>query len=334
MSKRANPAMIGTFVLGAFTLGVVTILMLSGGHWFQEHRQQILYFEGAAQGLQVGAPVVFLGVKVGSVKRIQLGLQRNNQKFLVAVTIEIEPEVVQARLGEQIDLRDQETMRQLVERGLRGQLRMQSFLTGQLYVGLDFYPDRPARFFATDPALNEIPTIPTTVEELTLKLESFHVEKFLNDMSVISASASKLLGTDETAELPQRLSRILTHLESFSRKLNDESAPVLDDLRADLAALNEALVAVTRAADRIAELAEPESPLFESLRHAGEELAGAALAVRELSVADSPTLERLNVLMQELARSARAVRLLAETIEQEPEAMLRGKHGQEDNHEQ
>jgi paraquat-inducible protein B len=332
MSKHANPALIGTFVLGAFVLGVITILMLAGGQWFQERRQQILYFEGAAQGLQVGAPVVFLGVKVGTVKRIQLGLEEGSRKFLVPVTIEIEPAAVLTRNGELIDLRDPETMRVLIDRGLRAQLRMQSFLTGQLYVGLDFYPDKPAHFFAIDSDLNEIPTIPTTVEELSLKLEGFPMEKFLNDMAAISASISKLLAADETAEMTQRLNRTLRHFESLAKKLDDESTPLLHDLRADLAELNTALVSVTGAAGRIAALADPELPLFKILTQAGEELAGAAKGVQELSDAGSPTLEHLDAVLQELSRAARALRLLAETLEQQPESMLRGKRRLEENH--
>ncbi|MDH3454673.1 MAG: MlaD family protein [Desulfuromonadales bacterium] len=332
MSKHANPALIGAFVLGAFALGVITILMLSGGQWFQERRQQILYFEGAAQGLQVGAPVVFLGVKVGTVKRIQLGLEEDSRTFLVPVTIVIEPAVVLTSRGEQIDLSDPQTMRQLIDRGLRAQLRMQSVLTGQLYVGLDFHPDKPIRYFASDGKLTEIPTIPTTVEELSLKLESFPMEKFLKDMAAISASVSKLLAADETAELPQRLSRTLDHFESLAKKLDDASAPMLRDLRTDLAALHAALAAVTSAAERVAALTDPQLPLFNNLTRAGEELAGAARGVRELSDAGAPTLERLDLVLLEISRAARALRLLAETIEQQPEALLRGKRRPEANH--
>ena len=73
MSRKANPTLIGAFVLGAVVLAIAATLLLAGGSWFGERRQHVLYFEGAAQGLQVGAPVVFLGVKVGTVKQIQLG---------------------------------------------------------------------------------------------------------------------------------------------------------------------------------------------------------------------------------------------------------------------
>lgn len=100
MSRKADPALIGAFVLGAIVLSVVTILLVAGDDWFRKHSQHMLYFEGAAHGLQVGAPVVFLGVKVGTVKHIQLGLDESNHKFVVPVTIEIEPHVVRSRDGE------------------------------------------------------------------------------------------------------------------------------------------------------------------------------------------------------------------------------------------
>jgi paraquat-inducible protein B len=332
MSRRANPALIGAFVLGAFTLGVVATLLLSGGEWFREHQQQILYFEGAAQGLQVGAPVVFLGVKVGTVKQIQLGLDEDSRKFLVPVTIEIVPSAVLSRSGEQVDLRDAKTLQQLVERGLRARLRMQSLLTGLLYIELDFHPDKPARYFAIDPTLHEIPTIKTTMDELSLKLEGFPMEKFLDDIAAISTSIRKLLAADETAELPQRLNRTLHNLESLAAKLDAGSDPLLRDLQSDLAALNRALAAVTSAANQVAALTTPESPLFSNLTRAGDELAGAARAVRALSEEGSPTLAHLETALQEISRAARALRLLAETLDQQPEALLRGKRGPEENH--
>jgi paraquat-inducible protein B len=325
MSRQANPALIGIFVLGAFILGVITLLLLSGGQWFQDRRQHILYFEGAAQGLQVGAPVVLLGVKVGTVKQIQLALMQDGHTFLVPVTIEIEPAVVQASNGEQVDLGDPETLRKLIERGLRAQLRMQSLLTGQLYISLNFYPDQPLRRVSDDPELSEIPTIPTAVEKFSLQLEDFPLDKFLQDVASISASMSKILAADETAELPQRLNRTLQHLESLAKKLDQESMPVLQGLRADIAVLGEALASLKNAADQVSALTDPSSPLFKNLTRASEELAGAALAVKKLSSEGSPTAIGLYEMLQEVAYAAHAIRILAETLEQHPQSIFWGK---------
>ena len=328
MSRQANPAMIGGFVVGALILGVITLLLLTGGQWFQQRRQHVLYFEGAAQGLQVGAPVVLLGVKVGTVKQIQLGLMQDGLTFVVPVTIEIEPAVVQASNGEQVDLGDPETLQQLISRGLRAQLRMQSLLTGQLYIGLNFYPDKPLRLVSDNPDLSEIPTIPTTAEKLSLTLEDFPMDQFLRDLASISASMSRLLAADATAELPQRLNRALQHLESLAQKLDRESRPLLQELRADLAVLNEALGSFKKAADQVTQLTDPQSPLFNNLNRASEELAGAALAVERLAGEGSPTAAGLYEMLQEISRAAHAMRMLVETLEQQPQSIFWGKPDQ------
>lgn len=318
MSRQANPTLIGAFVLGAIILGAVAVLLLAGGQWFQERRQHVLYFEGAAQGLQVGAPVVFLGVKVGTVKRIQLGLDSDNRHFMVPVTIEVEPNMVQSRRGEQVDLRERETIRKLVEQGLRGRLKMQSLLTGQLYVDLDFRPDKPARFLASDPEVSEIPTIPMAVDELATMLEGFPMADFLSDLAGITQSLNSILSSEATKMIPVRLEATLAHLQSLSAKLDRDGDPVLTEMRKALEAVQAAMV-------KIGVVAEAGSPVVASLGKASEELAKTAQALRGLAGEESPTVQQLNTALQEISRAARALRLLAETLEQQPEAVVQGK---------
>jgi paraquat-inducible protein B len=325
MSRKANPTLIGAFVLGAIALAVVTTLLLAGGSWFGERRQHVMYFEGAAQGLQVGAPVMFLGVKVGTVKKIQLGLDEQDRRFMVPVTIEVEPHVVRTRGGEPVDLRDRATVRELVDRGLRARLRMQSVLTGQLYVDLDFHRDKPARFVALDPDVSEIPTVRTAVQELTTKLEAFPMDRFLADVAAISASINALMSAPGTQELPKRLDATLRHLDSLATRLDAQSGPVLDEARKALLAAQAALARLETAADRVATLAATDSGVVQNLTRAGDELARAAAAVRGLTEKESPTVANVNAALKEIARAADALRLLAETLEQQPDAVWRGK---------
>lgn len=332
MSRKANPTLIGAFVLGALALAIVATLLLAGGSWFGERRQHVLYFEGAAQGLQVGAPVVFLGVKVGTVKQIQLGLDAQSRRFVVPVMIEVQPQVVRTRGGENVDLRDRVTVRQLVERGLRARLRLQSLLTGQLYVDLDFHPDKPAVFAALDPDLSEIPTIRTAVQELTTKLEGFPMDKFLADVAAISGAVNKLMSAQATQELPHRLDVTLRHLQSLAARFDAQGGPILNDVRGNLAEMQKALLAaqaalakLDTAADRVADLTKPDSRLVAGMTQASDELAKAAAAVRSLSEQESPTTQNLNAALKEIARAADALRLLAETLEQQPDAIWRGK---------
>ncbi|HCC54893.1 MAG TPA: hypothetical protein DEQ20_08230 [Desulfobulbaceae bacterium] len=329
MSRQANPTLIGAFVLGAVILGVTVILLLAGGQWFQERRQHVLYFEGSVQGLQVGSPVVFLGVKVGTVKQIKLGIDAETRRFMVPVIIEVEPNAVESRRGEQIDLRERSAVRLLVARGLRARLKMQSLLTGQLYIDLDFYPDKPAKFVAIDSEVSEIPTILTAVEELTSKLEGFPMDAFLADLVGISRSLNKLLSSDSTGKIPGRLSTTLAHLESLSAKFDRDGGPILDEARGNLVEMRKALEAVQIAMAKIGGVAEAGSPMVASLGKASEELAKTAQSLQSLAGEESPTVRQLNTALKEISRAARVLRLLAETLEQQPEAVLQGKRREE-----
>ncbi|MDW7773039.1 MAG: MlaD family protein [Desulfobulbaceae bacterium] len=333
MSRKANPTLIGTFVFGAIILGTIVTLLLAGRDWFQERRQHIMYFEETAQGLQVGAPVVFLGVKVGTVKRIQLGLDETSQRFMVPVTVELAPRTVHTSDGEQIDLQDRDTIRQLVDRGLRARLQMQSLLTGLLYVDLAFHPDKGARFISNDPEISEIPTIPTKVEELSSMLEEFPMAEFLADLSAISDSMRTILSSEALETIPDRLDGALIHLESLVARLDSAADPLVEKIEANLMELGEALEAVRtamgklgNAADQVEKFADSDSQLYGSITIAGEELANAAREMGQLAGEGYPAVELLNDSLQEISRAARAMRLLAETLEKNPEALLRGKH--------
>jgi paraquat-inducible protein B len=346
MSKQANPVLIGAFVLGALVLAVVTVMLLAGGQWLQTPRQHVMYFDGAAQGLQEGAPVVFLGVKVGTVKRIHLGLDQKSGVFMVAVTIEVAPAMVETRDQVPVDLRDRATIDKLVGRGLRARLRMQSLLTGQLYVDLDFYPGKPARLIGLAPGQSEIPTIPTTVEELSSKLAGFPVDRFFADVATISDKVKQIIATPEVQGLPARLDTTLSQLESLTKTLDRLVPPFMDQARADLEAMDKALTAaqaalakIGRTADRLGvaadtvaatatdlgALANPAAALTTNLTQTSQELAATAQTVRSLTDSDSPAVHDLRAALLELTRAARALRGLAETLDQQPEAIIRGK---------
>ncbi|HEY5734333.1 MAG TPA: MlaD family protein [Gammaproteobacteria bacterium] len=337
MTRRANPTLIGIFILGALGLAVIAALLLAGGDLFEKRREVIMYFDGAAQGLQVGAPVVFLGVRVGTVKQIQLGLDERSQRFMVPVQAELSPHTVQGEGGDDVELGEPETTRELVHRGLRAQLRMQSLLTGQLYVDLDFHPEKPANLLGLHPKISEIPTIPTTVQELASRLESFPVEKFLSDVAAISASFQTIMASAADRGLPARLEATLIHLESLAATLDTRSEPILKDIEINLAAMkqaiataDEAIERMGQAAERVGELARPDSAAMTRINKASDELGQAARAVRRLVEEESPTVYHLNESLQEIARAAHALSMLAEMLERQPESIISGKRSQED----
>jgi paraquat-inducible protein B len=125
--------------------------------------------------------------------------------------------------------------------------------------------------------------------------------------------------------LPQRLQATLKHLESLAARLDAQGGPVLDEAKKALIAAQGALAKLETAADRVATLTASDSETVKNLSRAADELAKAAAAVRGLTGQESPTVQHTNAALKEIARAADALRLLAETLEEQPDAVWRGK---------
>src|SRR5512142_3288249 len=90
MSKTASKTLIGAFVIGAVVLAVILLIILGSGRLFSRTFINVMYFRGSVKGLNVGSPVLFRGVKIGSVKRIALLYDALDLSFLIPVYVEID----------------------------------------------------------------------------------------------------------------------------------------------------------------------------------------------------------------------------------------------------
>jgi hypothetical protein len=79
MAKQANKTLIGGFVVGAVALIVAGVLVFGSGKFFQARNKYVLFFQGSLKGLNVGAPVLFQGVQVGSVIDITIEADAEKQ---------------------------------------------------------------------------------------------------------------------------------------------------------------------------------------------------------------------------------------------------------------
>ena len=138
-------------------------------------------FDQALRGLKVDAPVEFLGVEIGKVVAVNLDYDETKRSFPINVGIVIYPQ----RLGQahikmlkalKHDPNDEAAGVRLIgtfiENGLRAQARTGNFLTGQLYIALDFYPKADKVAFDANARPVMIPTLPGSLEQLQEKLES------------------------------------------------------------------------------------------------------------------------------------------------------------------
>jgi paraquat-inducible protein B len=163
--SKANPAVIGGFVVGAIALIVIGLLVFGGANWFAQRGKYVAYFPGSVKGLRVGAPVDFRGVTIGQVTDIKVQFDPTDITARLPVVIELDPTQIEFVGGAPPGSPEERTKR-LIEAGFRAQLQSQSLLTGLLFVNLDFYKDAPARLVGGEQPYPEIPTIPSEFEQL------------------------------------------------------------------------------------------------------------------------------------------------------------------------
>jgi paraquat-inducible protein B len=246
MSREASPKLIGAFVLGAIALLVAGVTIVGGTRWFGDGRTWIAYFPGSVKGLRIGAPVDFRGVMIGEVTDIRLRYDAESGAMQIPVTMELQPERM-AIVGEARGIEDRAELDRLIERGLRAQLQLQSFVTGLLFVQLDFFPSTPVRLVGAAGGPPEVPTIASTLEQLEQTVGEItpQVPALLRTLNTLLTQVSTGLGGAESD-----FEQILTDLSSFSASLN-RASPALDRLVEDGAAAVSAIRAAATTADVI-----------------------------------------------------------------------------------
>jgi paraquat-inducible protein B len=137
-------------------------------------------FDQSVRGLDVDAPVEFLGIDIGHVVSVNLDYDEKTQRFPIIVGAVIYPRrlgraqtklaALAAKHGDADGIG--QTVAVLVAHGLRAQARNGNLLTGQLYIGLDFVPGAPKVAFNPASQPLEIPTTHGSLSQLQERLDS------------------------------------------------------------------------------------------------------------------------------------------------------------------
>jgi len=184
----------------------------------------LLYFDGTVRGLEPDAPVEFRGIKLGRVVSVDLEFDMDKQEFHIPVLVELEPERFSLGFVELTEDEDRNLNEELVARGLRAQLKTGNILTGMLYVDLDFYPDAKEEKIRYVEGMEVIPTVPTSIQEITR-----NVTAILNKVKGVPFDK---IGADMT--------RAIANLDKTMVQA-DETLKTIDNMFADDSALSEEL---------------------------------------------------------------------------------------------
>ena len=333
MSKQANKTVIGGFVVGAVALVVAGILIFGSGKFLAEKETYVMYFKGSVSGLNVGSAVVFRGVKIGSVTNIALYADPADLSIRIPVFIGVKPDKFKIVRGEAQRHGPKKILELLIKRGLRAQLQMQSMVTGQLMVELDFHPDKPIKLVGADPEYMEIPTIQSSLEGLVKQIERAPIEEILNKLLSAVEGIESIVNSKEVKESIVTLDQTLKDIHKLVLNIDSRIEPLasgIDETMREFGKLarnidgkvGPLVSSIDETVGDIGKLAQDIDakidPLVSSIENTVKAL-GATIGE------DSPLIYQLNETLKGLLAAANSIRVLADYLERHPESLIRGK---------
>jgi paraquat-inducible protein B len=305
----AKPALVGAFVLSGAALLVAALMLFAGTRLFTREIRAVTYFQGSVAGLDVGAPVTFRGVRVGSVTRIGVRINMKDLSARIPVYMEMNPSTV--RLAGYGPSDPKSVFQRMLLAGLETQLGMQSLVTGQLRVDLDFKPNAHATYLGGNLDGDEIPSSPSTMQTLEAEIADLPLK-----------------------EIAQNANETLLSIKHVTDALGPRVGPMLDSLKQTSDAAHGTMDAAHVAAVHIDSLAvEGKHQLTDNGDALKGVLASSDRTVRdadaliaslnEMTAPNSRIRDDLQSTTRDLAASASSLRTFTHELERNPSDLLR-----------
>lgn len=184
-----------------------------------------LHFAGSLNGLKVGAPVHYQGIRVGRVNKISAKVKRDIKTFSNRVVIAVSPTLLGLDDGDvegALDFLDA-----AVQRGLRAQLTSSSLLTGALlvrFVNVDMKPgEAPKKIRRYSDGLPRFPSVASDLDNLTgsvegmlQRIDGLPIEEMLANAVLLLENANKFVASDELRGVPGEANETLAAFRDFA----------------------------------------------------------------------------------------------------------------------
>ena len=287
-TTATNHWKLGLFVLVGVGVMLGALFWLGARRLRRESFPAVSYFDESVQGLDVGSPVKFRGVTVGTVSDITVGPDHRHVQVTADMYVDA---LVRLGLLERAPKKGEE----FTAPNWRVQLASAG-ITGVRFIQTDFFD--PARYpppvLPFEPPWNYVPSVPSTlknVEESAVELLS-RLPMLADRAKDTLADVRKTLGT---------IDRFASDLGAENGSFNS----ALRDLRSAAARVDKAL------AD--AQIGATTSAFRDTASSVGQAATGVSDARAELHAS-----------LVALREALESVRALAESLERDPSVLLRG----------
>jgi paraquat-inducible protein B len=334
--NKPSPRLIGIFVTAALVLLVGMILFFGSSSLLSKNTRFVLFFDQSVNGLNVGSLVKYRGVPIGAVERILIRAEgQDPESTAIPVVVRIDRTRLEKDLGVMDTAFDPSNVQDAIRKGLVGELSLESFITGQLFVEFSFDRERSrgaTRHLVGESEIMEIPTLGSSLDEITDDLAQLVASAGAIDLERLNENVNQVL---------ENLSGVLAGINSdeISRSVTAAADSVSEFV--DSESLASALSSIEEALDQIATTAASydltEGPLAQTVEtwttEFSETLDGLNRVSAQLGILldpDSSMRFEFEKMLRELSRAAQSIRVLADYLERNPNALLTGRAENDD----
>lgn len=309
------------FVMTASIIAVAAVMVFGAAKFFSRTENFISFFSESVNGLDVGAPLKYKGVKIGKVEGIFISSSKNIKESSVSVVYSIDIDQLRRKTG--TDFKDySDWMDEQIAEGLRAKLNYQSIVTGMLYIELDFIADKGEKYDLKygGTRFKEIPAAKSGLSELAKGFEKTMADVAKIDFAAIGQNVhsaivkvnEKLDGIDAKAISDSAVSALKGVDELARNKDVAESIKKLDALLSD----SDALVNDARA-----ELKKFSASGTSIMARLDEVLRN----VNSVVAPQSPFRYQIAVLLKTMNESMSYISNFTDYLQRNPNSLLRGK---------
>lgn len=320
MSAPTNHWKLGLFVVVGFMLALGTVAWLGARSLRKEVVRYYSYFDESVQGLEVGSPIKFRGVTIGTVGKIDVA----NDHRHVEITSDLGvAELTRLGLDVAIDSVDTEHSKKLEQGlGLRAQL-VSSGLTGVKFLQLDFFPvaDNPEPNLPFLVPKNYIPAVSSTLKNVEDSLNRVvsRLPEIVDQMAAILDKVDFILGGFKDKEIPERLVTVLENanivLGSAQKKIDGlDTSKLSKDASRALKGLGDAVNQMNALLARI----DGDKGLIASVTRASDALGDTVRGADNVGGQLEDTLVAVE-------KAAKSIQKLATALEKDPDMLLKGR---------
>jgi paraquat-inducible protein B len=319
---KKNALLTGSFVLIALALMVAGVITLGGRGLFTKQLKAVVYFDGTVRGLYVGAPVTFRGVKIGDVQTI--GIEVDPATLAARIPVGLSLGTGTLRMGGP-DGERMSNVPDLVRRGLRARLILQSVVTGQTGIDLDFKPQTPLHLVGgAQGKVAEIPAIHDKLDALLEQLSSLPLTDLVKDIRRTMDSLNSTLKATQLAVTGASAQLQATGVQADKTLVIGGQA--LQALQVQSATT---LASIQRLSDSTREVVVQTQPelvrTLDSTREAAQAAQAAMANLAELSAPGAPLRADLALAVRDISQAARSLRSFSDQVAQQPNVLLFGK---------